>query len=123
MTNVNPLSDREIENRKAACETFVEQTKQLISLASVFVFAPAVAEALLNLGINFWLVFAEIAFIISVLSSYFVLGSVAGSQRKGEFDVYRPATMRFGQVQFFSYVIGLIFFFLWLILRPTPTVP
>lgn len=105
------------EDRKAACQTFVEQTKVLVTLASAFVVAPAAVKAILDLRIDRWIIAAEILFIVSVLASYFALASVSGSQHKGKFDVYAWQVRTSGLVQFFSYLIGLCLFFYWLVGR------
>lgn len=106
-----PLDD--VEGRMAACKTFVEQTKLLMSLASAFVFAPAIVQGFIKLPLSWQLWMAEGLFVLSVLSSYVVLGSIAGTQYRGEFDVHRRATRVLGMTQFFSYVGGLIFFAIW----------
>lgn len=108
------LTTEQIENRKEACKTFVEQTKLLTSLASAFIVAPAAVQAFIQLKINSQIIFAEVAFILSVLSSYVVLGAIAGSQHDGQFNVYRPAVKWSALFQFFAYVIGLVLFVLWL---------
>ena len=122
MTNSNPPADQTLENKKEACKTFIEQTKQLTTLASAFIVAPVAAQTFLQLAIDMRIFFAELAFIVSVLSSYIVLGSIAGSQARGDFDVYRPATMLWGNIQFFSYLGGLILFVWWLINRPAAAI-
>jgi len=37
-----------LENRKEACKTYIEQTKLLVTLASVFLMAPAAFFSLMN---------------------------------------------------------------------------
>jgi hypothetical protein len=115
MTDVPPAIP---EGKKEATKTYLEQTKLLVTLASAFLFAPAGLIGILKdrtqAGITkaevSWLVAAEICFIVSVLSGYVALGSLAGSQDSGDFDVYRPATRRSSLIQFVSYVLGLVLF-------------
>ncbi len=106
------------EGRKEACKTYIEQTKLLVTLASAFLFAPPslvamlkdkVAVGLTNTG-TCWLIVAESLFVGSVLSGYVVLGSLAGSQDDGSFNVFRGATRFFSLIQFLLYVVGLIVF-------------
>lgn len=111
------LTETERDNRKEACKTFVEQTKLLVTLASAFVVAPAAAKAILDLKIDRWIIGAEALFILSILGGYFALATVTGTQARGDFDVYRPATMASGNVQFFSYLIGLGIFMYWLVIH------
>ena len=80
--------DNKLDSRKEACKTFVEQTKLLVGLASAFVVAPAAVVAVSKLRIDKWIIMAEILFIVSVFSGYIALGAIAGSQHKGEFNVY-----------------------------------
>ncbi len=106
---------KKLEGRLEACKTFIEQTKLLVTLASAFVVAPAAVIAVSKLRIDKWIVIAEILFIVSVLSGYMALGAVAGSQHKGEFNVYKGELKWTGRIQFYSYFIGLWFFMYWLI--------
>jgi hypothetical protein len=101
-------------NRIEACKTYIEQTKLLVTLASAFVVAPAAivaleAKRLDSLRPHLCLVLAaECAFVASVLAAYFVLGSLAGSQHKGTFNVYRPFTMLASVIQLVAYLGGLL---------------
>jgi len=100
-------------NRIEACKTYIEQTKLLVTLASTFVVAPAAILALdpqrlTPLRPHVCVLFAaECAFVLSVLAAYFVLGSLAGSQHLGTFNVYRPFTMFVSVIQLASYLVGL----------------
>jgi uncharacterized iron-regulated membrane protein len=106
------------KGREEACKTFVEQTKQLITLASAFIFAPAAVQIVLQLASWYWLIFAEGFFIVSVLAGYVALASIAGSQHKGEFDVHNANAKWSGLIQFFAYVIGLVIFLIWFQTQP-----
>jgi hypothetical protein len=108
----------ERKNGEEACKTFVEQTKQLIALASAFIFAPAAVQILLQLSIGKLLVIAEVLFIFSVLSGYVALGAIAGSQHKGEFNVHNSNAKWSGLAQFFTYLAGLLVFMFWFINQP-----
>jgi hypothetical protein len=103
-----------------ALRTYVEQTKLLVTLASGFVLAPAAAVSLFrpsdsqhtpHLSVLLFVV-AEISLILSVVSGYAVLGSIAGSQHDEKFNVYRPATRALSLLQLVLYVIGLFLFVL-----------
>lgn len=109
----NSLDPTTIENRKAACATFIEQTKLLTSLASAFIIAPAIVHNILTLAITWPIIAAEVLFILSVLCGYIAMGAIAGSQNEGEYDVTRPAVMNSGRVQFAAYVLGIAFFGYW----------
>jgi hypothetical protein len=106
------------EGKKEAVKTYVEQTKLLVTLASAFLFAPPALIAILKdrplvhiTPAQFrWFIGAEGCFIISVLSGYIVLATIAGWQDLGRFNVYRPATQCWSLIQFFSYLAGLIIF-------------
>jgi len=106
------------EGRKEACKTYLEQTKLLVTLASAFLFAPAGLVALLKdrtaAGAKYehigWLISAEVLFVISVLSGYVALGSLAGSQDREEFDVYRSSVRYASLTQFAAYLAGLVIF-------------
>jgi hypothetical protein len=107
------MSER--DGPRDACTTYIDQTKLLVTLASAFVVAPAavipffagqgritaVASSVRNL------IGAESAFVLSVLAGYFVLATIAGSQHKTIYNVYRPMTMFLSLAQIFSYVAGL----------------
>jgi len=101
------------QDRVEACKTYIEQTKLLVTLASAFVVAPAAAVALDSNKLaalqpfTGWIVMGECALVLSVLGGYVVLGSVAGSQHKGTFDVYRTATRVSSLLQLGLYLWGL----------------
>jgi hypothetical protein len=103
------------EGRKEACKTYIEQTKLLVTLASAFVVAPAAVIPLFTannrLMVSHDLVMqfftAELSFIASVLVGYVVLATIAGSQHRDEFNVYRKATRIFSLLQIAAYVVGL----------------
>lgn len=100
------------ENRKEACKTYIEQTKHLSTLASAFLIPPAAIQIFLkNTNITFFLL-AEISFVLSVIISYIVMGTIVGSQDRGDYDVYRTATRISSLLQFIFYILGLIFFFI-----------
>ena len=95
-------------NKKEACKSYLEQTKLLTTLASAFIIAPVAFFKDLqsaNLG---GLIFMESLFVASVLCGYLVFGTISGTQNKGEYNVYRPATRLFSILQLAFYVIGLI---------------
>ena len=108
------MANQDIENKKEALKTFVDQTKLLMTLASAFIVAPAAAKAFVENFLDWRIIVAEILFLISVLFSYIVLGTISGSQHKGDFNVYRKATRVSANIQFFTYLAGLVFFCLWL---------
>jgi hypothetical protein len=105
-----------LENKKEACNTYIEQTKLLVTLASAFLVAPLAGLALVKGAEKFVLtdkqlmifIVAESCFILSVLAAYVVLATIAGSQDKGTFDVYRLATRISSGVQLGMYLFGLI---------------
>lgn len=106
------------EGRKEACKTYLEQTKLLVTLASAFLIAPAGLVGIMkdrgSAGLKYvdvgWLTAAEVLFVVSVLLGYVAIGSLAGSQDRDEFDVYRPA-VRFASLgQFTTYLLGLCIF-------------
>ncbi len=112
-----------MSGRSEALNTYVEQTKLLVTLASGFVVVPAGAISLLrpatqpNVHLSPKLFLGAEAFqILSVIAGYAVLGSVAGSQHEEEFDVHRPATRVLSLAQLGLYVVGLVCF-VWLV-RP-----
>jgi hypothetical protein len=117
-SDVTPPDATEIENRKEAAKTYVEQTKLLVTLSSGFILAPPVAlgflkddklPTLLGSQLNL-LLWAEGLFVASVLFGYLTLGSVAGSQDEGTFDIYRKATMILSWCQILGYLGGLALF-------------
>jgi hypothetical protein len=115
---------QELENRKVACSTYVDQTKLLVTLASGFVLAPAAllglsGPALGPVGIFAILsfVFAELFFIGSILLGYLAIASVVGSQDDGTFNVYRPATRVFSLLQIGSYLSGMAVFLLLVLVK------
>lgn len=106
------------EGKKEASKTYLEQTKLLVTLASAFLFAPAglfaivkdrAAAGLTNVSI-IWFIILEGLFVGSVLTGYIAIGSLAGSQDAGDFNVYRTATRCFSLAQFVLYLAGLIVF-------------
>jgi hypothetical protein len=115
MSPLDPMADK-----KAACATYIEQTKLLVTLASAFVVAPPGLAAFIKdrsnaglgrLSIGLFLL-TEALLIASVLAGYVVLGSIAGSQNGGDYDVYRPATRIVSIIQLGLYVVALIGFIL-----------
>jgi hypothetical protein len=115
MSPPDPMADK-----KAACATYIEQTKLLVTLASAFVVAPPGLAAFIKdrsnaglgrLSIGLFLL-TEALLIASVLAGYVVLGSIAGSQNGGDYDVYRPATRIVSIIQLGLYVVALIGFIL-----------
>ncbi len=113
------------EGRSEACKTYIEQTKLLVTLASAFLIAPAVVivrtsgQAVLQHRAFWWFVSTEVCFVFSVLMGYFVLGSIAGSQDDGSFDVYRSATRGLSISQLISYLLGLVLFIVLIIKNTT----
>ena len=101
-----------IDDKKQACKTYIEQTKHLATLASGFIIPPAIILAFIqNVNLIFFIL-SEVSLIFSVVLSYVVMGCIAGSQDQGTYDIYRPATRIFSLLQFLSYIMGLTFFFL-----------
>jgi hypothetical protein len=105
--------DPVLERKRDACLTYIEQTKLLVSLASVFVLAPggllaldATARAAIKDSLWFLLV-SQGLFVSSVVLGYLTLGALAGSQDRGEYDVYRPATRNLSLASLITYLIGL----------------
>jgi hypothetical protein len=107
-----------MSGKQEAVKTYVEQTKLLVTLASGFVLAPAAAVSFFrpsgpqpapHLSVNLFVI-AEILLILSVLSGYLVLGSIAGSEHSEEFNVYRRATRILSVLQVLLYLAGLCFF-------------
>jgi len=104
-----------LDNKKEACKTYIDQTKQLITLASAFIVAPpgliAVlkdrTEAGLTADTLCYMLAAEMCFVLSVIFGYIVMGSVTGSQDDGSYDVFRFATRFFSLAQFVSYLFGI----------------
>lgn len=102
-----------LANKQEACKTYVEQTKLLVTLSSAFVVAPAGVLALDSTMLRVvracvcHIVAAELCFAASVLAGYIVLGTVAGSQFSGSYDVYRPGTMIMSWAQILLYLSGL----------------
>jgi hypothetical protein len=115
--NTSAAADPAFAGKQDACKTFLEQTKQLISLASAFLFAPAavftwskdVSAAKLASGVP-WLIAIESFFVLSVILGYVTIGTIAGTQNDGSYNVYRPAMREFALAQFIAYVIGLCVF-------------
>jgi hypothetical protein len=103
------------EGKKEACKTYVEQTKLLVTLASAFLVAPVAVFGLLRgqarvitATRELWFFGgSEFCFVVSVLLGYAVLGTLAGSQDEGEFDVYRRATQVLSLLQISAYIGGL----------------
>jgi hypothetical protein len=103
------------ENRKEACKTYVEQTKLLVTLASAFLLAPAALIGLVRpatgfaLQLNEWyiIVASEGCLVASVLSGYVVLGTIAGTQDSGDYDVFRAATRWSSLIQLGLYLLAI----------------
>jgi hypothetical protein len=99
-----------------ACKTYVEQTKLLVALSSAFLVAPPVALSHSWVGcsipLKFLILFlaAEFLFIGSILAGYVVLGTIAGSQDDGTYDVFRTATRISSMLQLVLYLGGLLCF-------------
>jgi hypothetical protein len=106
----------DLDGKKEACKTYVEQTKLLVALSSAFLVAPPVVlvrtsnQAVLSGQSFWWFVATEFCFVISVLLGYAVLASIAGSQDEGTYDVYRLATRTLSLLQLFSYLSRLVLF-------------
>ena len=102
------------EGRKEACKTYLEQTKLLVTLASAFLFAPAALIGILKdrSGMHIktaflhYLLVAEFCLLVSVVAGYVAIATVAGSQDRGDFDVFRFGTRVASLIQFGSYVGG-----------------
>ncbi|MBY2987508.1 hypothetical protein [Rhizobium leguminosarum] len=113
---VPPPSAFTLDDRKESVKTYIEQTKLLVTLASAFIVAPVVLTSAINGEVvqaistaQFWtFVGAEVLFILSIMAGYLVLGTIAGSQVRGEHWVYRPATVVSSWIQIGTYVAGLI---------------
>ena len=108
-----------LDNKKAACATYIEQTKLLVTLASAFIVAPAALVTLIKAqngalvsGEVRHFVIAELLFVASVLAGYVVLGTLSGSQDAGDFDVFRTATRTTSLLQLLFYLGGIVVFVL-----------
>ncbi|HLG36804.1 MAG TPA: hypothetical protein VI338_01605 [Nitrososphaera sp.] len=119
---MNTLDSRNISHREEACKTFIEQTKLLTSLASAFIVAPAVVFDLIGVIWVWPIIGAEMLFVISVLAGYIAMGAIAGTQNKGEYDVYRPAARISGLIQFFAYLTGIALFGYWFLVSYSNTI-
>ena len=114
MTNEQEVVSRQA-GRQEALKTFIEQTKLLVTLASGFILAPPAVLSFLRRPDGgkgtpvpwnrfFW---AEGLLIASIVAGYFVLGTVAGSQHSGDYNVYRRATRLFSILQLLLYLAGI----------------
>jgi hypothetical protein len=106
-----------IADRQAACDTFLDQTKQLMTLASAFVFAPAAVVGWTSATISAQLkehldslIWVESVFLLSLICGYVTIGTIAGTQNSGQYDVYRPAPRVAANAQFALYVVALFLF-------------
>lgn len=118
------MPPKSADDGKEACKTYVEQTKLLVTLASGFILAPPALLSIIGakdsvsgpsvMDIRLF-VATELLFVLSVLMGYLTLGSIAGSQDEGEYDVYRTATLTLSRFQVFFYIAGLGMF-AWLVL-------
>ena len=104
-------------DRQEACKTFLEQTKQLITLGSAFLFAPAAfvtldkeLMALHRASTVCWFLGTEACFVLSVVLGYVTIGTIAGTQNDGSYNVFRKATRLFSLGQFACYVFGILAF-------------
>ena len=118
------MPPKSADDGKEACKTYVEQTKLLVTLASGFILAPpallsviGAKESASTLSVKDVRLFVvtEVLFVLSVLMGYSTLGSIAGSQDEGSYDVYRTATLTLSRLQILLYLIGLGLF-AWLVL-------
>jgi Mn2+/Fe2+ NRAMP family transporter len=98
------------EDRKEASKTYLEQIKLLITLASTFIVAPAVLYKDLEGFSPVLLIFMEACFILSVVLGYVAVGSIAGTQFDGGYNIYRRATKYSSLAQLGSYLVGMILF-------------
>lgn len=110
-------ADLSSPGRQDACKTFLEQTKQLTTLASTFLFAPAAfvtltkdLAALHQSTTIYWFLGAEACFLLSVVFGYVTIGTIAGTQNNGTYDVFRKATRICALIQFATYLIGILVF-------------
>lgn len=106
-----------LQDRQEACKTFLEQTKQLITLASAFLFAPAAfvtlakdLEQMKRVATSGYFLGAEFCFILSVVLGYVTIGTIAGTQNDGTYNVFRLATRVSSGAQFVTYVLGIVVF-------------
>lgn len=108
------------DNRKEACKTYVEQTKLLVTLATAFLIPPAAVQVLAHCARVSLFVTSELLFVSSILAGYVVFASLAGSQDKGEFDVYRPAVRYASLLQIALFLFGLVAFLMLVADCPPP---
>jgi|SRR5579859_860576 len=109
------------DGKKEAVKTYIEQTKLLVTLASAFLVAPPALLAAYKdkiftgqpSGLVDRFLASEVCLVVSVLAGYVVLGTIAGYQHLGQFNVYRPATMFASILQILVYIAGLGLF-VWL---------
>ena len=107
-----------VEDKQEACKTYLEQTKLLVTLASAFIVAPPALfsllrgkEAILLSSPDIrWMIGAEVLFVLSVLLGYVVVGTIAGEQDAGTYNVFRPATRISSLAQLAFYLLGLAAF-------------
>jgi len=118
------MNNENNRDRKFAVEKYLEQVKILTALATALLISPNVfllirqvnsqTAQILENAVKFLLI-ANIAFIVSIILTYFIYSSVVGKVNAGIYDVDRPATRVFSLLQLAGIIVGcvslLIFFF------------
>jgi hypothetical protein len=97
------------EGEKAAVNTYIEQTKLLVTLASALIVVPTLVENKFPSGSAVPICMSVGSAVTSVLAGYVVLATISGYQHLGRFDVHRPATRVSSIVQIVAYLVGMIF--------------
>jgi hypothetical protein len=119
MTNSDESNTEQSQaGRVEALKTYIEQTKLLVTLASGFVLAPPAVLTVLRAPDGKMLKFlplrrfclAEGLLVGSILAGYVVLGTIAGFQHRGDYDVHRPATRVSSIIQLTLYLAGIVVF-------------
>lgn len=120
MTNTNESSDSGLAQagKIEALKTYIEQTKLLVTLASGFVLAPPAVLTVLRTPDGKMLKFlpvrrfclAEGFLIGSIFAGYVVLGTIAGYQHHGNYNVHRTATRVSSLIQVTLYLAGVVAF-------------
>jgi hypothetical protein len=106
--------------QKQTIDKYLDQVKVLTALATTFLITPNLLLTILgnekikqglDSSLSSWrliLSLTNIAFVLAILSTYFIYSSIVGMLAESEANIYRPATRFFSLLQFLFLILGCI---------------
>ena len=111
--NRKNITKEPLQSDKDSVETYKDLTKLIITLSTgTFVLSPAFLGLIkfekMKYFIHLYISWSSL--LLSIIFGLFVLSSLAGTQHMNKYDIDNPITKWFSRLQWFMFVVGILFF-------------